>query len=177
MSAPIVPFRPKEAPMADTPTDPDSSDVAAWRELDLVDSTAYSDAFFDDLANDIDAAVDDHTVVPLFRRPAALAIASVAAALLLGVLFLPGQLPSPSSDSDPTAALAEATDGLEELARQIGRSAATELFDEEVDSAGLFATADWLAIDEDSVPGTFGSLLEQLDDVPGSETDSLFTPL
>lgn len=143
-----------------------------WAARDVVDTTPYDDAFFDALADDIEAAVDEATVTRMPRRwPPA--VAAVAAALLLGWFLLPTEGPTELA-SAPTP-----TDetSLEALARGIGRAATADLFDPEIDSTSLFASADWTTVDDDEVPGTYTSLLEQLDQLDASDVDTLFTPL
>lgn len=174
MSAPPIP---PEDTMSDDPLDPSvppaPRDVTdAWSELDVVDTSAYDEAFFDALASDIEARVDAATVTPLRRRALA-TLAAIAAAIVFAVLLRPDPAPSELAEAETPD---EATT-LEALARAIGREATSDLFDPEVDSTSLFASADWTTVDEDQVPGTYASLLEQLDQLDDTDIDSLFTPL
>ena len=171
--------------MADsTPPDLDLPDeLADWRAIDIVDTSTYGEAYFTDLAAEIEAAVDAETVTPLRRWRVVAAVATVAAALIVAVLLRPSPEPprlAGALEAPPESLFAGSSppaDELIELAKSIGRAASNELFDEEVDTLTLYASADWLEVEDDDVPGTFTSLLEQLDELPSSDLDDLFTPL
>ncbi len=171
--------------MAD-PTPPEldlPNELADWKATDVVDTSTFDEAYFADLAADIEAAVDAETITPLRRWRAVAAVAAVAAALFLAVLLRPSPEPPPLArefERIPDSLVAESSnpaDDLNELAKRIGRAASDELFDEEIDTLTLYASADWLDVEDDDVPSTFTSLLEQLDELPSGELNDLFTPL
>lgn len=183
MSADIIPLRPRtERTMThehdDSPVSAD--ELAAWAGADVIDTSAYDDTFFDQLAADIERAVAEEqvqtNVVPLRpRRRLFVAVAAIAAAILLGVglTFLGGP-----SESTPVAEVEDPTPSLDDLARSLGASALADVLggaDEDEDTT-LFASRDWLEVDteNDTVPTSYGSLLEELDDVDDYDT---FFPL
>ena len=189
MSATIIPLRPREeVPVThehdDVPV-PDA-DLASWAEADVLDTAAYGDAFFDALAADIERAVDAEdaargTVVPLRRRPVWPAALAVAAALLLGLGLLlradPGSEGGPIASIDPVDVAEDPTPSLDDVARALGASAMAAILDgaDEDEADSLLASRDWLDVaDDDAVPTSYGSLLEELDDVNDYDT---FFPL
>ena len=189
MSATIIPLRPREeVPMThehdDVPV-PDA-DLAAWADADVLDKSAYGDAFFDALAADIERAVDADdstrsTVVPLRRRPVWPAALAMAAALLLGLGLLlrtdPAAEGGPIASIDPIDAAEDPTPSLDDVARALGASAMAAILDgaDEDEADSLLASRDWLDLaDDDAVPTSYGSLLEELDDVNDYDT---FFPL
>lgn len=166
----ILPFPTQtEAPMAD-PDDVTMSEeeTAAWRDLDVVDTQAYDDTFFADLASDIESAVEDDVVVPLRWRAVVGVLGAAAAALALAFLMQPAVESAPGPDLGVDESLIAA-------ARAVGQAAHASLFDEQLDSA-LYASVDWLDVQDDDF-GTYGSLLDELDELPGDELRDLFTPL
>ena len=174
MSATIVPLRPRSEPtMTDDLQDPVAEeDLAAWAATDLVDTAAFDDAFFDQLAADIDAAVAEPAgiVVPLRpRRPHW--VLAAAALILLGLALTLGDRAPEAVD----AVAEDATPSLDELARSLGASALQAVLDgaDEDDTSALLASRSvTLTDDDDALPTSYGSLLEQLDDV--SDYDTFF---
>lgn len=159
--------------MTDQRDDPPVSEreLAAWRQLDVLDPEPFGDRFFDDLARDIERAVatPPPRVIPLrSRRPRLIAGLALAAALLLGFGLLLRDPPAPTDESPSVAAAEEPTPSIEDIARALGASAVTAVLDgaDEDDTLNLLATRSWTDDeDADLVPGSYGSLLEELDDL------------
>ena len=179
MSARILPFATREEADMATTDDPIASpeETAAWRELDVEDTAAFDEAHFDELAASIEQSVDAETVVPFRPR---LAVAVLLAALLLlgmSLLLRSDPLPEPGALADRAPEQLQLDDAsLEDAARAVGRAAVTTLFDDEIDGE-RFASADWLLVDDDELSGSYTSLLEEFDELPGSELNTLLTPL
>ena len=153
-------------------------ELEAWREADTVDTEAFDDNFFDTLARDIELAAASPTadVIPLrSRRPLLIAGAAIAAALLIGLGLLLRDPPGADAEPTPVAATEEPTPSIEDLARAVGASAIAAVLDgaDEDETASLLASRGWITEEDDDVlPSTYGSLLEQLDDL--EDYDSFF---
>jgi len=166
----ILPFPPSKEDLMVDLDDRTMSDeqIAAWRDLDIIDTRPFDDTFFAELAEDIESAVQEEVVVPLRRRAIVGGVIAVAAALALAVLTRPAFETAPGSELGHDESLVAA-------ARVVGQAAHANLFDEQIDSA-IYASVNWLAVQEDA-PGSYGSLFDELDEFPGDELLDLFTPL
>lgn len=175
----VLRFPSREVPMTDDRT-----------PLDVEDTAAFDDAFFETLAASIeDAAAEaplappDSPLVPealapppqpamvvrLWPRRIAAAVAA-AAVLALGVFLLPEE-PSPTvAGSDPDAELVAE-------ARALGRAVLAEsLAATDTDADAVLGGTDWLA-EADGAWVPSASIAEQLADLDDDALDDLFTPL
>ena len=174
MSATIIPLRREERIMSneydDNPVP--ERELEAWKQVDTVDTDAFGDEFFEGLARDIEraAAAPPAEVIPLrSRRPVMYAAVALAAAMVLGLGLLLRE-PGTTAPDDMVATAEEPTPSIE-----VGASAMQAVLDgaDEDESATLLASREWTASeDDDLVPTSYGSLLEQLDDV--DDYDSFF---
>lgn len=175
----VLRFPTREVPMTDDRT-----------PLDVEDTAAFDDAFFETLATSIeDAAAEaplappDSPLVPealapppapvirLWPRRIAAAVAA-AAVLALGSFLLP---------EDPSPMVAE-TDGpdaeLVAEARALGRAVLAEAMAgaTDTDADAVLGGTDWLA-EADGAWVPSASIAEQLADLDDDALDDLFTPL
>lgn len=153
----------------------------SFRDLDVVDTAAYDDVFFEDLAREVDQALGREPrqgeIVPLRRRAAVprlawAAAAGVVIALVLGVLGSPDPGPIAGVD-EPTAAGVE--DPLLAEGRALGQDWLIEaLVDEPAEQMA------WKDTDTDTEDDRYPfatSLYDALDDLSGDELAALFTRL
>lgn len=152
----------------------------SFRDLDLVDTSAYDDAFFDDLAREVDEALgrdpDRSNVVPLQprRRPAPLLL-SAAALVIIGLglaMFRTEPAPAPVVEA-PVEDAPTAEDTLMAEAQALGRAWMDEALAEDADTLAL---ADPTAADDDGYPFAT-SLYDELDEMSRDELAALFTRL
>ena len=178
----VLRFPSREVPMTDDRT-----------PLDVEDTAAFDDAFFETLATSIeDAAAEaplappDSPLVPealapppapvirLWPRRIAAAVAA-AAALALGVFLLPED-PSPTLAESGTTETPDAE--LVAEARALGRAVLAETMAGAIDTDAdaVLGGTDWLA-EADGAWVPSASIAEQLADLDDDTLDDLFTPL
>lgn len=154
--------------------------LESFRDLDVVDTSAYDDAFFDDLAREVDEAMgrdpDHHNVVPLPTRPRVSPLLRAAAALIVAGLGLWMLRPGPAPESAPEPVAKSAPSDEEALiaeAQALGRAWMDEALTEDPDTLALAAPD---ALDDEDYPFA-SSLYDELDELSRDELAALFTRL
>lgn len=152
----------------------------SFRDLDVVDTSTFDDAFFDDLAREVDEALGRKPagaeVLPLRRRPSPRAVWPAAAVLALALVvgtLRPEEAPTLAESEDPRAETLD--DSLVAEGRALGQEWLTEALGEE--PAERMA---WTDIDSDSEDDRYPfatSFYDDLDDLSGDELAALFTRL
>ncbi len=165
--------------------------IDSYRALDPIDPGSFDDAFFEDLAREVDEALgrSPAPVVPLRRRPAIPPMAWAAAAVLVLALALGRLLPSegvpvadvgesPDLAVEPVAAVeappASAEEALRIEAQALGRSWLDDALEEELPVAD---EAQAMAASAADVYPFATSLYDELDELSRDELASLFTQL
>lgn len=148
--------------------------------VDLIDATAYDDAFFDGLADAvmgrIEAGSTESKILELPRRRAprwVAAGAALAAAVLLGVLWTRGPVePAPPSPADDPLVL---------MGTELGRDLLAEVTADPAPAPATLATS--LTVeellddtDDDELYASW-SLHDELDDLSAAELQSVVTRL
>ncbi len=161
-------------------------DIERWKNTDVIDTTAYGDAYFDAMATDIDAALDaGAVVVPITapdRRPHRLrrwTLVAAAAALLAWFA-----LPAPAPDAPRKTVAPEAPDAVTvAVATDLVPSGLDDLReDDDIDARTLLASAlesDY-GLDEAEEEDTLasgGSWMADLDDLTTDELALLVAKL
>jgi hypothetical protein len=152
--------------------------IESFRAVDVVDATPYDDAFFDELAREVDAALGrEPAVVPLRPARRLPPLAWAAAALLVvsvGLGQLADRAAEPVAMAEP-AVDAPPIDALQEEARALGRAWLDEAL--ETADAGTEQVA-WLDPDAPTDEERYafgGTLFDDLDELSRAELAALFT--